>query len=64
MVLNDRINVHKLKYRVVHLNIRKHMGFFTVIVTMYWHSLPREIVESPSLLIFESHMDMVQGNTL
>ncbi|KFW09687.1 hypothetical protein N327_05914, partial [Fulmarus glacialis] len=41
-------------------NIRKR--FFTVRVTEHWHRLPGEVVESPSLEIFESHLDMVLGN--
>jgi len=35
------------KHRSFCLNIRKH--FFTVRVTEHWHSLPREVVEFPSL---------------
>ncbi|KFQ88236.1 hypothetical protein N337_01037, partial [Phoenicopterus ruber ruber] len=53
-------NGHKLKHRRFHLNIRKH--FFTVRVTEHWHRLPREAVESPSLEIFKSHLEMVLGN--
>ena len=44
------------------LNIRKH--FLTVRVTEYWNRLPRELVESPSLEIFKSCLDMVLGNWL
>ena len=33
-------------------------------VTKHWHRLPREVVESPSLEIFKSHLDMVLGNQL
>jgi len=48
---------HKLKHRRCHLNIRKH--FFTVRVAKHWHKLPREVLESPSLETFKSHLDMV-----
>ncbi|KFV93350.1 hypothetical protein N327_05099, partial [Fulmarus glacialis] len=51
---------HKLKHRRFCLNIRKH--FFIVGVTKHWHRLPREVVESPSLEIFKSHLDMFLGN--
>jgi len=51
---------HKLKHRRLHLNIRK--CFFTVRVTEHWNRLPRDVVESPSLDIFKSHLDMVLGN--
>ncbi|KAK4816381.1 hypothetical protein QYF61_016285 [Mycteria americana] len=38
--------------------------FFTESVTKHWNRLPRDIVESPSLEILKSHLDMVQGNML
>ncbi|KAK4833011.1 LOW QUALITY PROTEIN: hypothetical protein QYF61_027113 [Mycteria americana] len=51
---------HKLAHRRFPLNIRKHV--FTVRVTEHWHRLPRGVVESPSLEILKSHLDMVMGN--
>jgi len=33
-------------------------------VTEHWHQLPREVVESPSLEIFRSHLDPFLGNKL
>ncbi|KFQ87900.1 hypothetical protein N337_08700, partial [Phoenicopterus ruber ruber] len=53
-------NGHNLQHRRFPLNIREH--FFTVRVTELWHRLPREAVESPSLEIFKSHLDVVLGN--
>jgi len=38
-------------------NMRK--NFFTLRVTEHWHRLPREVVESPSLEIFKTHLDKV-----
>jgi len=57
-----RGNGDKMKNRSLRLRIRKH--FFTVRVAENWHKLPREVVDSPSLAIFESHLDMVLFNLL
>lgn len=48
---------HKLKYRGSLLNIRKHS--FTARITKNWLGVASEIVESPSLDIVKSHLDMV-----
>ncbi|KAK4826436.1 hypothetical protein QYF61_009133 [Mycteria americana] len=55
-------NGHRLTHRRFPLNIRKH--FFTVTVTEHWDRLPREVVESPSLEIFKSHLDVILGSWL
>jgi len=52
-------NGPNLKCRRFPLNIRKH--FFTVSVTKHWHRLPREVVDSPSLEIFRSRLDVALG---
>jgi len=64
VVASDRTrgNRHKLKHGRCHLNTRKQ--FFTVKLPEHWHRLHREIVESPSLKIFKSHLEMVLGNGL
>jgi len=38
--------------------------FFTVRVTELWNTLPREVVESPSLEIFKTHLDAILHNML
>jgi len=48
---------HKLKHRKFCLNMRK--NFFPLRVTEHWNRLPREVVDSPSLEIFKTHLDKV-----
>ncbi|KFV78129.1 hypothetical protein N308_14612, partial [Struthio camelus australis] len=52
----------KLNHRRFRLNLRK--NFFTVRVREHRKRLPREVVESPSLEIFKSRLDVILGNML
>lgn len=63
MVPSDRtrVNGHKPKDRRFPMNIRK---VFYYCATEHWHRSPREVVTSPSMEIFKSHLNTVLGNWL
>ena len=57
MVCSNRTRSNGLK--LVHRNFCTNMqkNFFTVRVAMHWNRLLREVAESPSMVIFKTHLD-------
>ena len=64
VVPSDRTrgNGHKLEQRKLQLNTRK--NFLPLRVTEPWPRLPREAVESPSLEIFQTRLDVMLSSLL
>lgn len=62
LVLSDKTKGSRPQIQNCYLSIRK--NFFSLKVIEHWNKLPRAVVESPSLEIIRTGLNIVQSNPL
>jgi len=55
-------NKYRLHWDTFNLDVRE--KFFTVRAIVHWNSLPRDVVDAPSLEVFRIQLDRVLNNLI
>jgi len=58
VVCSDRARINGLKLERSKFHTNTQMHLFTIRVMEHWNRVPREVVESSSTEIFETHMNI------
>jgi len=63
-VCDDRTWGNGFKTKKGRFGLDRRKKSFTVRVVRHWHSLPRDVVDAPSLEIFKARLDQALGNMI
>ncbi|RMC15956.1 hypothetical protein DUI87_08163 [Hirundo rustica rustica] len=64
LFLQPSNSMRSIRQKLTQMRFQWNKNFFTVQAPVHWNRLPRDVVESPSLEIFKSHLDTTLCNVL